>query len=166
MVKSWRGITPEIDSSCFIAETADIIGDVKIGKNSNVWYGVVIRGDDKNIIIGENTNIQDNAVVHISNILPTILGDNITVGHSAIIHACKIGNNTLIGMGSIILNGAEIGENTIIGAGSMVPPGKKIPAGVLAFGAPVKIIRELTEEEITSITKSAKDYVGFAKEHK
>jgi len=166
MIKSWREVTPEIDNSCFIAETADIIGDVKIGKNSNVWYGAVIRGDDKNIIIGENTNIQDNAVVHISNVLPTIMGDNITVGHSAIIHACKIGNNTLIGMGSIILNGAEIGENTIIGAGTMVPPGKKIPSGVLAFGSPVKIIRDLTEEEIVSITKSAKDYVRFANEHK
>ncbi|PHS36240.1 MAG: gamma carbonic anhydrase family protein [Alkaliphilus sp.] len=166
MIKSWREVTPEIDNSCFIAETADIIGDVKIGKNSNIWYGAVIRGDDKNIIIGENTNIQDNAVVHISNILPTIIGDNITVGHSAIIHACKIGDNTLIGMGSIILNGAEIGKNTIIGAGTMVPPGKKIPEGVLAFGSPVKIIRDLSDDEIMSITKSAKDYVGFANEHR
>ncbi|ABR48501.1 carbonic anhydrase/acetyltransferase, isoleucine patch superfamily [Alkaliphilus metalliredigens QYMF] len=167
MIKDLGNKKTEIHESCFIAESADVIGKVKIGKNSSVWYKVVIRGDGNYIEIGENTNIQDNTVVHIdSEKYPTIIGDNVTVGHSAIVHACKVGNNALIGMGAIILDGSEIGDNTIIGAGSLVPPGKKIPSGVLAMGSPVKVVRELTEDEKNGLKKSAEEYVKYGKEHK
>lgn len=166
MIKGYQNIEPKIDESVFIAESADIIGDVTLSKNANIWYNVVIRGDEQPITIGENTNIQDGSVVHVGWDVPTVVGNNVTVGHKAIIHGCKIGDNTLIGMGSIILDGAEIGEFTLIGAGSLVPPGKKIPSGVLVMGSPAKVIRELTQAEKDSIIKSAVDYVENANHHK
>ncbi|KAB3537275.1 gamma carbonic anhydrase family protein [Alkaliphilus pronyensis] len=166
MFKALKEKKPYIHESCFIAETADIIGDVKIGENSSVWYKAVLRGDGNSIIVGKNTNIQDNTVVHISNIYPTIIGDNVTVGHSGVIHACTIGDNSLIGMGAIILDGAEIGNETIIAAGALVPPGKKIPSGVLAVGSPAKVARELTIEEKESLKESAKQYVAYGNIHK
>ena len=166
MIKEYKGIKPKIDKSAFIAESVDIIGQVNIGKNSNIWYKAVIRADDNYITIGENTNIQDLSVVHISEKHSTIIGDNVTIGHKSIIHGCEIGNNTLIGMGSIVLDGAKIGEFTLIGAGSLVPPGKEIPSGVLAMGSPVKVIRELSEQEKDNITKSALKYVELANNHK
>ncbi|MEG1312114.1 MAG: gamma carbonic anhydrase family protein [Romboutsia sp.] len=166
MIKSYQGINPKIDKTVFVAESADIIGDVTIGKDSNIWYNSVIRGDAQYIHIGENTNIQDGSVVHISENSPTIIGNNVTVGHKALIHGCKIGNNTLIGMGSIILDNAEVGEYTLLGAGSLVPPGKIIPSGVLAMGCPAKVIRELTQEEKQNLVKSALKYVETANNHK
>lgn len=166
MIKGHNGIEPKIDETVFIAESADIIGNVTIGRNSSIWYQGVLRGDDQPITIGENTNIQDGSVVHTGWEIPTVVGNNVTVGHKALIHGCTIGDNTLIGMGSIILDGAEVGEFTIIGAGSLVPPGKKIPSGVLALGSPAKVIRELTQEEKDSIIESAVDYVEAANNHK
>ncbi|GAB6087981.1 gamma carbonic anhydrase family protein [Alkaliphilus crotonatoxidans] len=166
MIKAFKGINPEIHETCFIAETADIIGRVTLGKNSNIWYNAVLRGDDNDIIVGENTNIQDNCVVHISHIHPTVIGNNVTIGHGAIVHACKVEDNCLIGMGAIILNGAEIGAETIIGAGSLVPSNKKIPSGVLAMGSPAKVIRPLTEEEKKELRTSADDYVALARTFK
>lgn len=166
MIKGYDGAYPEIADSCFIAESADVIGKVKMGENTNIWYNCVLRGDENEIEIGSNTNIQDGTVVHIDKDFKTEIGNYVTIGHKALIHACKIGNYSLVGMGSIVLNGAEIGDYTLIGAGSLVPPGKKIPSGVLAFGSPVKIIRELTEEEKKSLEKSAVDYVEFARKHK
>lgn len=165
MIKSFKDKHPIIDKSCFIAETANIVGDVTIGANSNIWYNVVIRADMDCVKIGENTNIQDNAVVHNNTDMPTIIGDNVTVGHSAIVHACTVGNNTLIGMGAIVLDNAEIGDETIIGAGSLIAQGKKIPSGVLALGSPAKVIRELTEEEKEGLRESAKNYVKLAQGH-
>lgn len=166
MIKAYQGIEPKIDESAFIAETADIIGNVTIGKNSNIWYNSVIRADEESVIIGENTNIQDGSVVHISHGAPTIIGNNVTVGHKALIHGCKIGDNTLIGMGSIVLDNAEVGEYTLLGAGSLVPPGKCIPSGVLAMGSPAKVIRELSDEEKQNLVKSALKYVETANNHK
>lgn len=166
MIKIYEGIEPKIHESVFVAESADIIGKVKIEKNANIWYNVVIRADEEDIIIGENTNIQDGTVVHIGHNLKTEIGKNVTIGHKALIHGCKIGDNTLIGMGSIILDGAEIGEYSLIGAGSLVPPGKKIPSGVLALGSPAKVIRELSEEEKQSLTDSATNYIKTADKHR
>ena len=108
MIKEFDGIMPEIDESVFVAESADIIGDVKIGKNSSIWYNTVLRGDEHAIRIGENTNIQDGTVIHVGWDVDTVIGDNVTVGHNALVHGCKIGNNSLVGMGAIVLNGAEI----------------------------------------------------------
>lgn len=166
MVKDYQGISPKIDSTVFIAESADIVGKVTIEKNANIWYNVVIRADEQDIIIGENTNIQDGSVVHVGNESTTVIGKNVTVGHKALIHGCKIGDNTLIGMGSIVLDNAEIGDYTLLGAGSLVPPGKKIPSGVLAMGSPAKVIRELSNEEKENLIKSALKYIGTANNHK
>lgn len=166
MIKRYDGCNPKISNSCFIAGSADVIGKVTMGENTNIWYNCVLRGDENEIIIGSNTNIQDGTVVHIDKDFKTEIGNYVTIGHKALIHACKIGNYSLVGMGSIVLNGAEIGDYSLIGAGSLIPPGKKIPSGVLAYGSPVKIIRELTEEEKKSLEKSAVDYVEFARKHK
>ncbi|HSQ90359.1 gamma carbonic anhydrase family protein [Romboutsia sp.] len=166
MIKEYQGIHPKIDETAFIAESADIIGKVTISKNANIWYNTVIRADENTITIGENTNIQDGCVVHIGTNVSTAIGKNVTVGHKALIHGCKIGDNTLIGMGSIVLDGAEIGEYTLLGAGSLVPPGKKIPSGVLAMGSPAKVIRELSEEEKQNLVQSALKYIQTANTHK
>lgn len=166
MIKEFEGIMPEIDESVFVAESADIIGDVKIGKNSSVWYNTVFRGDEHAIRIGENTNIQDGTVVHVGLDVDTVIGDNVTVGHNALVHGCKIGNNSLVGMGAIVLNGAEIGEFCMIGAGALVTQNKKFPDGMLIIGSPAKAVRELTEEEKQSLIKSADDYCSNAQKHK
>lgn len=166
MIKGYKGIEPNIDKTAFVADSADIIGNVEIQKNANIWYNVVIRGDENSIIIGENTNIQDGSVVHICSDAPTIVGKNVTVGHKALIHGCQIGDNTLIGMGAIVLDGAKIGGSTLLAAGSLVPPGKEIPSGVLAMGSPAKVIRELSEEEKENLIKSALKYVETANNHK
>ena len=166
MIKEYKGIEPKIDETAFIADSVDVVGQVTIGKNANIWYGTVLRGDDNYITVGENTNIQDGSIVHISEKFPTIIGNNVTVGHKALIHGCTIGDNTLIGMGSIVLDGAEIGEYTLIGAGSLVPPGKKIPSGVLALGSPARVIRELSEEEKKNLVQSALNYVKAADNYK
>lgn len=166
MIVKYEENKPEIHDTCFIAKSADLIGNINIGANSSIWYNCVLRGDENKIIIGKNTNIQDGTIIHINKELDTIIGDNVTVGHNAIIHACKIGNNVLIGMGAIILDGAEIEDNVIVGAGSLIPPGKKIPAGSLVIGSPAKVKRDLSETEINELTISAIDYVGFSKKHK
>lgn len=166
MIKEYKGIEPKIDETAFIAESADVVGQVTIERNANIWYGSVLRGDDNYITVGENTNIQDGSIVHISEKFPTIIGNNVTVGHKSIIHGCEIGDNTLIGMGSIVLDGAKVGEFTLLGAGSLVPPGKEIPSGVLAMGSPAKVIRELSDEEKENLTNSALKYVKLANNHK
>lgn len=166
MIIEYQGNMPEIHSSCFVADNAAVIGNVKLKKNASIWYGTVIRGDDNFISIGEDTNIQDNCTIHINRYCPTIIGDGVTVGHGAIVHACTIGNNVLIGMGAIILDGAEIGDNAIIAAGSVIPPGKKIPSNVMVIGSPGKITRELAEEEVLSLRATAQHYVELSNKHK
>ena len=166
MIIEYNGHRPNIHESCFVAENATLIGQVTLRKNVNIWYGAVLRGDDHYISIGENTNIQDNCVIHIDHDLPTIIGDFVTVGHGAIVHACKVGNNVLIGMGAIVLNGAEIGDNVIIAAGSLVPPGKKIPSNTLVMGSPAKVTRELTEQNISDIRDSAMYYAELANKYR
>ncbi len=165
MIRGYQGHQPDIHESCYISESADIIGRVKIKKDANIWYGTVIRGDGNEIEIGENTNIQDNCTVHINHNMPTKIGDYVTVGHGAIVHACTIGNYVLVGMGAIVLDGAVIGDNVMIGAGSLIPPGKNIPSNSLVMGSPAKVIRELTEEEKVNLKISAENYVILAKSH-
>ena len=165
MIHQFDGQIPNVHKDSFIASSADIIGNVRIGEHSNIWFGAVLRGDTDCISIGAYTNIQDNSTVHIDENFPVNIGDYVTVGHNSILHGCKISNNTLIGMGSTVLNGAEIGEYTIIGAGSLVTQGKKIPAGVLCMGVPAKVIRELTIEEKESIKESAKHYVELSEKY-
>ena len=142
----------------YIAEGAKIIGDVTIGVDSSVWYNAVIRGDSNPIVIGENTNVQDNAVLHTSHSHVLKIGDNVTIGHGAIVHGCTIGNNVLVGMGAIVLDGAVIEDNCIIGAGALVTQNKVMPAGSLVLGNPAKVAREITEEEKLSIIQNADEY--------
>jgi carbonic anhydrase/acetyltransferase-like protein (isoleucine patch superfamily) len=165
MIKAFNGIDPKIHDSCFIAKTASIIGDVKIKKDANIWYGVVLRGDGDPMIIGEATNIQDNTVVHVDHDQGTMIGNNVTIGHSAVIHSCTIKDNVLVGMGSIVLTNAIIHENVIIGAGALVPPNKELKSNGLYMGSPVEFIRELTDEEIKKIKKSSKNYVTLANKY-
>jgi carbonic anhydrase/acetyltransferase-like protein (isoleucine patch superfamily) len=166
MIKKYSEFVPKINESCFIAESCDIIGNVEIGEYSNIWYRAVIRGDVNKISIGKNTNIQEGTVVHCDFDAETVIGDNVTIGHNAIIHGCKLSNNVLIGMGAIVLNNAVIGENTIVGAGAVVTGGKEIPAGSLVLGSPGKVVRQLSDAEIESIARSAKTYVELAQNHK
>ena len=155
-----------IDNSVFIADGAKVVGEVEIGKNSSVWFNAVIRADLDSVKIGEASNVQDNAVVHTSKNFGVQIGNNVTVGHSAIVHGCTVGNNVLIGMGAIVLDGAVIEDNCIIGAGSLVTQGKLIPAGSLAFGNPAKVVRQLTDDEIRSITDNAVSYIEEAENYK
>lgn len=165
-VKSLGELKVNIDQSVFIAEGARIIGKVEIGQDSSIWYNSTLRADYGTIKIGKNSNVQDNAVIHLSHNSDTIIGDNVTVGHSAIIHGAKIENNVLVGMGAIVLDNCVIGENSIIGAGSLVTKNKNFPKNSLIMGSPAKLIRELTDEEIYSIKQNANEYVENAKKHK
>ena len=166
MIMDFEGVTPRINKNTYISESVDIIGKVNVEENVNIWFGTRLRGDMNNIIIGENTNIQENSVVHVDINSPCIIGKNVTIGHGTIIHGCSISDNLLVGMGSIILNNAKIGKNTIIGAGSLVTQGKEFPEGVLILGNPAKVIRQLTEAEIESIQRSADNYVSLSKKYK
>lgn len=166
MIKNLKDKKPKINKDTFVAETADILGDVTIGEGSSIWYGTVIRGDMSYVKIGKFTNIQDNVTVHLDTNQPTEIGDYVTVGHNAIIHGCKVGDNCLIGMGAIILNGAEIGENCIIGAGTLVTKDSKIPPNSLVIGSPGKVLRQTTDEEIKTIKDNAVRYeVLWRNEH-
>ncbi len=166
MIMDFEGVTPRINKKTYISESVEIIGKVNVEENVNIWFGTRLRGDMNNIIIGENTNIQENSVVHVDINSPCIIGKNVTIGHGTIIHGCSISDNVLVGMGSIILNNAKIGKNTIIGAGSLVTQGKEFPEGVLILGNPAKVIRQLTEAEIESIQRSADNYVSLSKKYK
>lgn len=166
MIMDFEGVTPRINKNTYISESVDIIGKVNVEENVNIWFGTRLRGDMNNIIIGENTNIQENSVVHVDINSPCIIGKNVTIGHGTIIHGCSISDNVLVGMGSIILNNAKIGKNTIIGAGSLVTQGKSFPEGVLILGNPAKVVRELTDDEIKNIKKSADNYVNLSKRYK
>lgn len=165
MIKTLKGQEPNIDKNAFIAETADVIGKVKIGEGSSIWYGSVLRGDIEPISIGVYTNIQDNCVVHTENNIPTKIGDYTVVGHSAIIHGAQIGSNCLIGMGAIILNNAVVGDNCIIAAGSLVSEGKNIPSNSMVMGTPGRIIRSVTQEEVDGIKTNAIRYTKLFKDH-
>lgn len=154
----------KIAESVFLAPGAQVVGDVKVGANSSIWYNAVLRGDTNPIVIGENTNVQDNAVLHVNRNRGLYIGNNVTIGHGAIVHGCTVGNNVLIGMGSIILDGVEIKDHCIIGAGSLVTANKVIPEGSMVYGNPAKVIRMLTEEEKASILVSAKNYCEVAQQ--
>lgn len=158
MIKELKDQKPNIHIDTFIAESADVIGDVTIGKASSFWYGAVARGDMSHIKIGEYSNVQDNATLHVDKKFPCEIGDYTTVGHNAIIHGGIVGNNCLIGMGAIILNGAKIGDNSIIAAGSLITEGTEIPENSLVIGSPGKVIRNLEEKDIEKIIDNAKEY--------
>lgn len=153
----------DTEKNYYIARSADVIGDVHLEKDVSIWYQAVLRAEEAPIRIGAGTNIQDACVLHTDEGFPVIIGEDVTVGHGAIIHGCEIGDNSLIGMGAIVLNGAKIGKNCVIGAGTLVTGGKEIPDGHMAFGNPMKIRREVTEGEIAENHASAEHYKKLAK---
>ncbi len=154
------------DKDIFLAPGAQVIGNVNIGENVGIWYNAVVRGDMEGITIGDNTNVQDNCTLHTGNGFALTIGNGVTIGHNAIVHGCTVGDNTVIGMGSILLNGAKVGKNCIIGAGSLVTGKMVIPDNSMAFGNPAKLIRNLTEEEIKANKENAKEYVELMKNEK
>jgi carbonic anhydrase/acetyltransferase-like protein (isoleucine patch superfamily) len=157
---------PTLHPTAWVAPTATIIGDVTLGAESSVWYGAVLRGDINRIVIGPRSNVQDGSVVHLADDLPTIVGEYVTVGHKAILHACTVGDEVLVGMGAIILDGAEIGARSILGAGALVTGGKKIPPGSLVLGSPAKVVRALTIEEQADIRTWAEKYVALSRHYR
>lgn len=157
---------PEIHESVFVAPTATVVGNVRIGAGSSVFFGAVLRSELDEIVIGERTNIQDNCVMHIERGMPVYVGSGCTVGHCAILHSCTVGDNTLVGMGAIVLNGAVIGRDCIIGAGALVPQNAVIPDGSLVVGMPAKVRRRVTEAEIAANRASARMYEEEAQEYR
>jgi gamma-carbonic anhydrase len=164
MIKQFNASSPDIHPSVFIAEDAVIIGDVTIGEQSSVWYGCILRGDVNYIRIGKRTNIQDATVIHVSSKTnPTVLEDEITIGHRVTLHGCHVESNCLIGIGSIILDGARIGKNTLVAAGALVTPGVQIPERSLVMGSPAKVKRDLTDEEVEKYSRNWKNYVELSR---
>ncbi|HEY8605503.1 MAG TPA: gamma carbonic anhydrase family protein [Noviherbaspirillum sp.] len=150
---------PDVDASAYVAENANVIGRVRIEANASIWFGVTIRGDNELIRIGENSNIQENAVLHTDPGMPLDVGSNVTIGHQAMLHGCQIGDGSLIGIQAVILNGAKIGRNCLVGAGALVTEGKEFPDNSLIIGAPAKAVRTLGEEDIARMRVNTASYV-------
>ena len=150
----------------FVADNAAVIGRVRLENNASVWFSAVIRGDNELITVGENSNVQDGAVLHTDPGCPLVIGKNVTVGHQAMLHGCTIGDNSLIGINAVVLNGARIGSNCLIGANSLVTENKEIPDGSLVMGSPAKVIRPLSTEQLAGLTESAATYVNRFKQFK
>jgi carbonic anhydrase/acetyltransferase-like protein (isoleucine patch superfamily) len=162
MLRSFKHISPKVDASAFVDESAQVIGDVHIGAESSVWMNVVIRGDVNHIRIGSRTNIQDLTMVHVMrDAHPTLIGDEVTVGHSAIVHGVTIEDRVLIGMGAVLLNGVHVEHDCVIAAGTLLTEGTRIPAHSLVMGRPGKVKRQLTDEEVLEIRWYADNYVSY-----
>ena len=166
MLYQYHDHKPEIDASCFVADGTSIIGDVKLKEDVSVWFGSVIRGDKDEIVIGKGSNVQDNCTLHTDPNHKLIVGKNVTVGHNAILHGCKIEDEVLIGMGAKVLNGAHVGRHSIIGAGALVVENMDIPENSVVVGCPAKIIKSISEKQVHSILENAKHYVELGKEYK
>jgi carbonic anhydrase/acetyltransferase-like protein (isoleucine patch superfamily) len=163
VILRYGGKTPRVASSAFLAEGTVVTGDVEIGEDSSVWFGSVIRGDVNHVRIGARTNIQDQSVVHVTGgTHPTVIGDDVTVGHRAVLHGCTVHDRCLVGIGAIVLDGAVVGPDAMVGAGALVPPGMVVPPGKLVLGAPAKVKRDLTAEEIAFLRTSAANYARYA----
>ncbi|MBO5690923.1 MAG: gamma carbonic anhydrase family protein [Spirochaetaceae bacterium] len=161
MVHTIKGHTPKIHENVFVAWNAEVTGQVSIAEDASVWFSASIRGDMNSISIGKGSNVQDNCVIHTDSNRPTIVGDNVTIGHGAILHSCTIGNNTTVGMGAIVLDGAKVGANSMVAAGSVVPPGKEFPDNSMIMGSPAKVAREMKPEEIEGFSQNCRSYVAM-----
>ncbi len=167
MLHRFKGVLPKLGKETFLVDSAEIIGDVVIGDHSSVWFNVVVRGDVNFIRIGARTNIQDGTVVHVTHKqFPSWIGDDVTIGHNATLHGCRIGNRCLIGMGAVILDGASIADDAMVAAGALVVPGTEIPSGTLYAGSPARFKRKLSAEEIVGLKESAKNYLHYVEAYK
>ena len=166
MLLPYKGKRPKLHETVYVEASARIIGDVIIGAYASVWFNAVVRGDVNYIRIGERTNVQDNSVLHVTkDVYPLIIGSDVTIGHNAVLHGCIVKDRCLIGMGSIILDDAEIGEDTIVGAGALVTEGAKVPPGSLILGAPARVVRKLSGEEVEGILTAAKNYLEYTQNY-
>lgn len=161
-----EGVQPEIASSAWIADSAQVIGKVHVAADASIWFGVVARGDTDQITVGEGTNVQDASVLHADLGSPLVIGRHVTVGHQVMLHGCTIGDESLIGIGAIVLNGAKIGKNCLVGAGALVTEGKEFPDGSMIIGSPAKAVRQLTPEQIEGLRRSAQHYIDNARRFK
>lgn len=167
MIAAFRGVSPMIDPTAFLAANAVVIGDVVIGPDASLWYHAVVRGDVGAIRIGARTNLQDHVTVHVvGGVHDTTIGADVTVGHRAIVHGCSVGDRVLIGMGAVVLDGAVIEADCLIGAGALVTPGMRVPAGRLVLGSPARVVRALRDDERAGLLQSAANYVGYAAEYR
>ena len=158
-------ISPEIDASAYITDSANVIGNVRIEANASVWFDVTIRGDNELIVVGENSNVQEGSILHTDMGFPLTIGKNVTIGHQAMLHGCTVGEGSLIGIQAVILNGAKIGKNCLVGAGALVTEGKQFPDNSLIVGSPAKVIRTLTEEAIAAMHDNTQHYVDGAQKY-
>jgi len=166
VLRPFRGRLPAVHPTAFVDGSAQVIGDVEIGAESSVWMNVVIRGDVNTIRIGARSNVQDGTVVHVMHdTWPTRIGDDVTIGHAAVVHGCTIGDRVLVGMGAIVLNGAVIGEDTIVAAGTLVPERMHVPARSLVMGRPAAVRRPLRDDEVASILEYAGNYVRYKRDY-
>jgi carbonic anhydrase/acetyltransferase-like protein (isoleucine patch superfamily) len=157
---------PDIADTAWVADSAQVIGNVSMAEGASAWFGVVVRGDTERIVIGKNTNVQDGSVIHADPGFPTVLEDNVTIGHQVMLHGCTIGEGTLIGIQAVVLNGAKIGKHCLVGAGSLVTENKEFPDGSMILGSPAKVVRTLTPEQIDGLKRTALHYVENAKRYK
>ncbi|OMH39475.1 gamma carbonic anhydrase family protein [Motiliproteus sp. MSK22-1] len=171
-IRSYQGMTPQLGNAVFVDPTAVVLGDVSLGDDCSVWPLVVIRGDMHRIRIGARTSVQDGSVLHITHAgpynpegFPLIIGNDVTIGHQAMLHGCTIGDRVLVGMGTMVMDGAVVESDVVIGAGSLVPPGKTLESNFLYVGRPVKKVRPLTEKELSFFTYTAANYVGLKDKH-
>ena len=165
-VYEFDGRSPRVAASAWVADSAQVMGNVVLGDDVSVWFGTIIRGDTETITIGQGSNIQDGSVLHADVGKPLVVGENVTVGHQVMLHGCTIGDESLIGIGAVVLNGAKIGKNCLVGAGALVTEGKEFPDGSMIIGAPAKAVRELTPEQIEGLRQSALHYIENARRFK
>ena len=157
------GIAPQLAASAWVADSAQVIGQVTLGEEASIWFGTVVRGDTDSITIGAGSNIQDACVLHADAGQPLVVGERVTVGHHVTLHGCTIGDESLVGIGAVVLNGARIGKNCLVGAGSLVTEGKEFPDGSMIMGSPAKLVRQLTPEQIDGLRRSAQHYIDNAR---
>ncbi|NTX67274.1 gamma carbonic anhydrase family protein [Myxococcus sp. CA051A] len=166
-LRAFRGVSPRIHPSCFVDDSAQVVGDVELGEGSSIWLNTVLRGDVNPIRVGRRTNLQDLSLVHVTGgRSSTLIGDDVTVGHHVVLHGCTVGNRVLVGMGSILLDEVEVGDDCIIGAGTLLTPGTKVLPGSMVMGSPGKVKRPLTEAEREFLLMSAHHYVELANEYR
>ena len=159
-------LSPTIHPSAWVADNAQVVGNVSLGEDCSVWFGVVMRGDTERLTIGRGTNIQDASVLHADPGMPLIIGENVSVGHQVMLHGCTVGDGSLIGIGAIVLNGARIGKNCLVGAGALVTEGKEFPDGSMILGSPAKAVRQLSPEQIAGLRKAAAHYMANARRYR
>jgi carbonic anhydrase/acetyltransferase-like protein (isoleucine patch superfamily) len=160
------GMAPQIPASAWVADSAQVMGQVTLGEGASVWFGAVLRGDSDRITVGAGSNVQDASVLHVDSGVPLVVGERVTIGHKVVLHGCTIGDESLIGIGAVVLNGAKIGRNCLVGAGALVTEGKEFPDGSMIIGSPAKVVRQLTPEQIEGLRRSAAHYVENARRYR